>query len=270
MSLLFSADSGALSGLRRRSSIAVSVAAAACLLAPLAHGQSVGRIIDEQGSFDQGSRESQARVTRYAQQTSELLGEYRVTLQQLDRVNIYNNNLQAIVNDQQESIDQIRSDLEGFEQTEQGIVPLMMDMIADLKAFIEADIPFNLNNRLDVVARLQDNMTNSDLAVQERYRQIVEAYKTEAAFGRNIETYEGNVTIDGVDTTVDFLRLGRVVLAYQTKDQAVTGVWNTATRQWEVVSSSYRRAVADGISQARKEAPPNLMVLPVPGAEAAQ
>ena len=240
------------------------------LAAPLAARQAVKRVIDEQAGFDKGSQESQRRVTRYAQQTSELLGEYRLTLQQLDRIRIYNDNLAAIVADQESEIASIEGQLENFEETEQGIVPLMLDMIADLKAFISADMPFQVEERTDRIARLEDNMTDSSLTVSEKYRQIMEAYKIEAGFGRTIEAYEGTVNINGVDTQVDFLRVGRVVLAYQTRDESVTGLWNKLSGQWEVADSGYRRAVSDGLALAKKQAAPQLLVLPVPGAEAAQ
>lgn len=232
--------------------------------------QAVKRVINEQVGFDRNSKQSQERVTRYAQQTSELLGEYRITLQQLDRVRVYNDNLSAIVTDQNNEISSIEQQLEDFGQTEQGIVPLMLDMIEDLKSFIALDMPFQLEERQGRIARLEANMTDSNVAVSEKYRQIMEAYKTEAGFGRTIETYGGTVNIDGQDTQVEFLRVGRVVLAYQTPDQSVTGFWNKQSGNWELASDDYRRAVAAGIALAKKEAVPQLMVLPVPGAGAAQ
>ena len=234
-----------------------TVALCAARMAPASAQHAVKRVREEQGTFDRGSQESQRRVTRYAQQTSELLGEYRVTLQQLDRVRIYNDNLQAIVSDQEAEVASIETQLENFEETEQGIVPLMLDMIADLKAFIEADMPFQQQERADRIARLEDNMTDSGLTVSEKYRQMIEAY-------------EGTVNINGQDTQVDFLRVGRVVLAYQTRDESVTGMWNKQTRQWEVADSGYRRSVSDGLALAKKQAAPSLLVLPVAGAEAAR
>lgn len=265
MSLLFSADSSAPAAFRRMLAVSLAV-----LLASTSHAQTVKRVIDEQGTFDQGSQVSQKRIARYAQQTSELLGEYRITLQQLDRVRVYNANLAAIVSDQQSEIDNINQQLLDFESTEQGIVPLMLNMIADLRAFIEADMPFSIDERLGRIERLEANMTDSDVTVSERYRQIMDAYKKEAVFGRNIEAYTGTLPVDGVDTQVNFLRVGRIVLAFQTKDESTTGIYNKQSGTWEIVGSEYRRAVSDGIAQARKEAPPNLMVLPVPTAEAAR
>ncbi|MEM7610375.1 MAG: DUF3450 domain-containing protein [Pseudomonadota bacterium] len=266
MSLFFSTGSR----LRAVIKSAGSLALLAMLAQPAMAQQAVKRVIDEQGGFDRGSKASQERVTRYAQQTSELLGEYRITLQQLDRVRVYNANLSAIVDDQQAQIDSIQQQLEDFGNTEQGIVPLMLDMIADLKAFIALDLPFQTVERENRIARLEDNMTSSNLTVSEKYRQIMEAYKIEAGFGRTIEAYEDTLPLNGADTQVDILRVGRVVLAFQTRDKSVTGLYNKATGQWEEVDGSYRRAVTDGLLLAKKQAAPTLLTLPVPGAEAAQ
>ena len=266
MSLFLSSGSG----LRAVTKYVVTVAATCLLAQPALSQQAVKRVIGEQGTFDQSSKESQQKISRYAQQTSELLGEYRITLQQLDRVRVYNANLSAIVDDQQAQIDDIQQQLEDFGNTEQGIVPLMLDMIADLKQFVALDMPFQQSERENRIANLEDNMTDSNLTVSEKYRHIMEAYKIEAGFGRTIEAYEGTVNINGADTQVDFLRVGRVVLAYQTRDKSVTGLWNKQSKAWEVADSSYRRAVTDGLLLAKKQAAPTLLTLPVPGAELAQ
>ena len=247
---------------------------AAVLIALASQGafaqQGAKRVIDTQEDFDRGSSASQQRVDRYAQQTSELLSEYRLVLQQLDRVRIYNDNLQKVVDDQNASIAKMQDDLENFDQTEQGIVPLMLTMIADLRQFIEADMPFQRESRMRRIANLEASMTSSDITNSEKYRQIMDAYRIETEYGDTIEAYEGTIDLNGVETTVDFLRVGRIVLAYQTPDQKVTGMWNKQSGTWEVRDSGYRRAVSDGLSLARKQAPPQLLNLPVPAPEAAQ
>ncbi|MEJ2603554.1 MAG: DUF3450 domain-containing protein [Gammaproteobacteria bacterium] len=244
------------------SALLVSVAAA-----PLGAQTTLGKVLEEQSGVNRSSQRSQVRISQLADQTSELLGDYRVTTQQLDRVRIYNDNLQTLVEDQEEEKASITRQLEEFGDVEQGIVPLMLEMIADLRAFIELDMPFQLRERMDRVARLEDNMSRSDLTVSEKYRQIMEAYKEEARFGRNIESYPGTIAIDGVDTTVTFLRVGRILLAYQTADKSRTGFWNKQTGQWEELDSSYRRPITDGIAIAKKQAAPQLLTLPVPAPE---
>ena len=65
------------------------------------------------------------------------------------------------------------------------------------------------------------------------------------------------------ERTVDFVRLGRVSLMYQTLDGAETGYWNAQDRKW-VVDNNYAEAVAEARRVARKDGAPDLLKVPVP------
>jgi hypothetical protein len=241
------------------------------LMVALPPGQAVAQertlntALSEQRSSVQDARRSQARIAQLADQTSDLLGEYRVVIQRLDRVRIYNENLAALVRDQEREKADIERQLTSFQEVQQEIVPLMFEMIDDLARFIELDMPFQLDERRGRVELLREIMEQSDVTVSERYRQIMNAYQIEADFGRTTEAYEGNLG----DRQVDFLRVGRILLAYQTPDRAETGFWNKNTRQWEV-ANDFRNDVVEGLRIARQQAAPNLLRLPVPAPETEQ
>src|SRR5690606_21921031 len=80
-----------------------SAYAALALLAVLPLGpaaaqeRTLNTTLSEQKSSVQDAARSQARIAQLADQTTELLGEYRVVIQRLDRVRIYNENLQNLV-----------------------------------------------------------------------------------------------------------------------------------------------------------------------------
>jgi hypothetical protein len=69
---------------------------------------------------------------------------------------------------------------------------------------------------------------------------------------------------------VDFLRVGRVTLLYQTLDGKEIGAWNEAGGAWQALDGGYRPAVRQGLRIARKQAAPDLLRLPVPAAEDAR
>jgi hypothetical protein len=213
----------------------------------------------EQKAAVQEATRAQARVVQLADETSELLGEYRVTVQRLDRVRVYNDNLDALVLDQEREQQDIERQLVSFQEVQQEIVPLMLEMIDDLARFIELDMPFQLQERRDRVELLRDLMGRSDVTVSEKYRQVMGAYQIEADFSRSTEAYDGRLG----DRRVDFLRVGRVLLAYQTPDRAETGFWNRNTGEWEV-ANDYRNDVVEGLRIARKQAAPDLLRLPLP------
>ena len=58
-------------------------------------------LAEQRGNNTDAAR-TQVRIAQLSDQTAELLGDYRVTTQQLDRVRIYNSHLQKLVNDQEE------------------------------------------------------------------------------------------------------------------------------------------------------------------------
>jgi len=245
--------------------------AALALMALLPLGQAAAQertlnaALSEQKSSVQDAARSQARIAQLADQTTELLGEYRVTIQRLDRVRIYNENLQSLVGDQEAEKENIQQQLTSFQEVQQDIIPLMYEMIDDLESFIELDMPFQLTERRDRVQMLRDIMEQSDVTVSEKYRQIMNAYQIEADFGRTTEAYDGQLG----DRKVDFLRVGRILLAYQTPDREETGFWNKNTREWEV-ADDYRNDVVEGLRIARQQAAPNLLRLPVPAPETEQ
>ncbi len=250
----------------------------ACLTTTLLTGTSfaqsaeqlLAQTIDEQASVDTGSQQSQIRVAQLDEQASEYFGEFRVALQQLERLRIYNGNLENLIADQEAEKASIDHQLNDFGDMEQGIVPLMYDMIAALEKLVGLDMPFSQVERHSRVDRLAVNIDRADLTVSEKYRQIMEAYQIETTYGRNIEAYIGSLPIDGVDRKVDLLRVGRILLAYQTPDLSQTGFWDTGTNSWQELDSSFRRAITDGLRIARKQAAPSLLELPLPAAETAQ
>jgi hypothetical protein len=235
------------------------------LTSAVASEQSLKASMAEQGASDDSSIKSQKRIAQMADQTTELVGEYRLALQKLDRVKIYNNHLQKLVNDQEAEKSDIDRQLNDFQTVQTEIVPLMFDMIENLAAFISLDMPFNLEERGDRVDRLRSLMDDSNITISEKYRKIMEAYEIETSFGRDMEAREGTLDIGGEAREVDFLRIGRIVLAYQTRDKDETGFWNKTSGQWESLPAEYRESVTAGLRVARKQSAPNLLKMPVPG-----
>ena len=216
-----------------------------------------------QKSSDLGSKDSQTVVSDLSDETQDLLGQYRLVLQQIDRLIAYNDYVERLIVDQEAQIKDIREQLDQFALIERGIVPLMLDSIDTLDKFIDLDVPFLLEERKTRVARLRTIMNLSDVTVSEKYRQIMDAYQIETTYGRDIEAYTGLLEIGGVSRQVDFLRIGRTSLTYQTPDQEETGFWNKQDKQWEKLPNKYQNYVTQGLRVARKQVTPNLLELPI-------
>ena len=209
------------------------------------------------------SKGSQEKITDLSVETQELLGEYRLVLQQIDRLIAYNDYVERLITDQEEQIVDINRQLQNFALIERGIVPLMLESIETLDRFIDLDVPFLLEERKDRVNRLRVIMNESDITVSEKFRQIMDAYQIETSFGSDIEAYTGFLEINGESRQADFLRIGRTSLTYQTPDQKETGFWNKQTQQWEDLPRKYTDYVKEGLRIAKKQITPDLIQLPV-------
>lgn len=211
---------------------------------------------------------SQQRVNELANQTQDMLAEYRNVVREIESLRIYNDNLERIVNDQRAEVVSINRQLEGLEATNRGVVPLMLEMIEALDQIVEADIPFRIEERRARVERLRNMMDRSEVTASEKYRRVMEAYQSELEFGRTTEAYSDALPATG--QTVEFLRVGRTLLVYQNSEGTETGWFNPTTREFETLPDRYRLEVRDGLSIARNEKAPDLVVLPVPGPEVAE
>jgi hypothetical protein len=130
---------------------------------------------------------------------------------------------------------------------------------------VKLDVPFLKEERSRRLAHLRELMGRADVTNSEKYRRILEAYQIENDYGRTIEAYRGTLP-DG--RTVDFLRVGRIALIYQSLDADESAVWDPAGDQWVELDSSYRMAIKQGLRIARKQSAPDLIRLPLPAAQA--
>ena len=248
-----------------------AVACGLCLFAaPAAGDQRVNEMLAVQQGATAADRQAQAEVNALADETQEAVSEYRVRLQELDRIRRYNDNLQRTIDDQEREKASLTRQINEFGDLEQGIVPLLMDMVEDLDRFISLDVPFLMDMRRGMLTDLRDLMDRSDVSIAEKYRRVMGAYQIEATIGRNMESYPGELDIGGVSRKVDFLRVGRVLLAYQTPDREETGYWDTSAGEWRSLDDSYRSPITTGIRMARRLAPPDILTLPIAVPEGGQ
>ena len=252
----------------RRTSGLVLATAASLLLITGVNAQQLAPTVKTETGINKAASTSQKRVTRLAQQTADLLAEYRAVVRETESLKIYNDNLEKVVMDQRAEVISINEQLTGLEATNRGVVPLMLEMIETLGKMVESDMPFRLEERQARVQRLRDMMDQADVTASEKYRRVMEAYQGELEYGRTTEAYSAALPSTG--QTVDFLRVGRTLLIYQTSDQLTTGWFNPTTRQFEDLPDIYRAEVKQGLAIAKNEKAPNLVMLPVPGPEAAK
>ena len=231
---------------------------------------SLRQAVQAQSQTNDAAAKSQVTVNQASDEAQKLLEEYLTDKEQIDRLRVYNQNLTSLVRDQQDTISSINTQMKDVEVVEKEIVPLMLKMVDTLGQFVQLDLPFLKEERMNRVAQLREMMDSSSVTISEKYRRIMEAYQIETEYGRTIEAYRGNLKNESGEREVDFLRVGRLVLAYQTLDRDETGYWNSAAKKFEDLGSEYRAAINQGLRVARKQVAPNLINLPINAPEAAK
>ncbi|MFK7958804.1 MAG: DUF3450 domain-containing protein [Lysobacterales bacterium] len=246
---------------------AALVAVTVCLFTASAWSQNLSDLIGAQNQGNSASQASQDRVDNIVDQTRDITGDFKAVLKENDGLKVYNQLLQTQVDAQNREIRQIDESMDQVTVVERQVVPLMVRMIDGLEDFIRLDVPFLTDERTERVANLRAMMDRSDVTPAEKFRRVMEAYQIENDYGRTIEAYVGAQEVEGAEREVDYLRVGRVGLYYQTLDTQYSGAWDKQSGSWTTVGTESRGQIRDGLRIARKQTAPDLLTLPVAAPE---
>lgn len=211
----------------------------------------------------QEAAESQARINRLSDSADEALSQYKEQAKLVDGLEVYNAQLRRTIAEQERTIAQYDRSIEEVAELQRQVAPLMERMMAALEQFVELDVPFQLESRRDRLALIRDTFDESNVNVAEKFRLVLTAYQQEINYGRLIAHYTGTLELNGQVRDVDFLRVGRIALLYQTSDQTSTGVWDKDAKQFVELGNDYRRPVAEGIRMAQQLATLEILELPI-------
>jgi hypothetical protein len=259
----------------QRTAMAILGAACALLAGWAAHAQqsnpqTVTTTVGEQQQANKAAAASQTRINQLDDETQNMLNDYRVALRETESLRRYNEQLELQIKSQLEEMVQIQNDIEEIERTNREIYPLMQRMIETLDQFVKLDVPFLLDERTKRVATLKENLSRADVTTAEKFRRVLEAYTIEMEYGRTTDATEGKLAgKEGEEPrTVNFLRVGRTALMYQTLDGEETGYWDVDKKAW-VQDDGFADAVEHGLKVARQQTAPDLIIAPVRAPEAA-
>lgn len=215
--------------------------------------QQIGQNVSE-------SAKSQKKVDDLDDAYQGLLQDYRATNGEIDQLKLYNKQMSAIVENQQAEIKKIDQQIRDIEFTEQGILPLMSQMLDSLEQFNQLDLPFLQKERETRLSKLRQLMTRADITISEKYRRVLEAFQIEVEYGRTLETYREKADDNIV---YDYLRIGRTALYRLTLSADNAWAWNKTSNQWDSIDHGLLRDIRKAQDVARQTAAPELLTLPL-------
>lgn len=207
--------------------------------------------------------DGQKKVVEIDDKTQELLREYRLTIRKIENTKLYNEQLVQLIADQKNEKVSTAKQIEEIQVTNQEVVPLMGSMVTTLDEIIKNDTPFLREERVRRVEELKSIMGRADVSNSEKYRRILEAYMIENEYGKTLEAYRGLLSQSGSELTVDYLRVGRLALIYQTLDGKQQAIWDVSKNDWVDLNSEYKNSIRDALKIARKQSAPDLIKLPL-------
>ena len=254
--------------MKRGSCLLAGCAAAAVALSLAAQAQSLNDVMGVQQNRIKLAQESQQKIDTTVDQTRLLEDQYKAVLKEIEGLRIYNELLQRQINRQLAQMVDLNDSIDRVQIVSRQISPLMLRMITSVKQFVALDVPFLMDERQNRVNDLEAILENQNVTVAEKFRKVMEAYQIENDYGRTIEAYTGTLNIDGATRNVEFLRVGRIALLYQTADGKFSGAWDQDERKWVTLGNEYKNSIRQGLRIANKQIAPDLVLLPVDTPEA--
>lgn len=190
-------------------------------------------------------------------------------LKLVEGLKVYNDQLVKQLAAQKEAKREILVSIEQSKGLEPQVAPLLNKMLSALEQFVQADLPFHQDSRLESIGRLKSLMVAPEASTSDRFRNIMDIYTVETEYGNSYEAYKATLDVagNGEEIEVDMLRIGRVALFYQTRDQKVSGMWDSENKAWKTLPSGTNRNVRTAIKVAAKTVAPELLSLPISAPE---
>jgi hypothetical protein len=227
------------------------------------HAADVKDSLDVVAKTNDSAAVSQETIDKLSVETRNLLEEYRKLLDGTEYQAAYARELQELEEVQQLRIGELREQINQVRVTQQRIIPLMRSMADSLEKFVVLDLPFHQEDRILAVLDLKERLRRPDLSVSAKFRILLEAYQLEQDYGGNIQSWRGPLQLGDEELSVQFLRIGRVALYYQSLDESSSGYWDMAQQQWLPLESRFNRGLNQALRVAENLTAPQLLNLPL-------
>jgi len=236
-------------------------------------GVQAAELKDSQKVISETNREaaeSQQNIDRLAAEAQALLEEYRRVQNGAEYQAAHTRELNQLKDSQEVRIHSLKRQIEEAGVTQQRIVPLMLSMADSLEKFVVLDLPFHQQERINSVLQLKQRLRQPDLPLSVRFRLLFETWQLEQDYGATIEAWRGPLDLAESSLSVEFLRIGRLALYYQSLDGLNSGYWDKSGQNWVRLDADYNLAIAKALRVAKNQVAPELLSLPMapaPGAE---
>ncbi|MEM0986908.1 MAG: DUF3450 domain-containing protein [Pseudomonadota bacterium] len=210
-----------------------AIAAALVMAASVPAEAQLSQALETGEQATRRAEQVQTQINQLDDERSDMVREFRTILQRRDAAELFARQQEKVVESQEREIESLTDQLGRVDEITAQTIPMMLDMITDLKAFVAADLPFKQEERQIRLNGLDAAMEDPQVSTAERYRLIIQAYQNEMEYGRTIDTWTDNIEVGGAEKAVDFFQYGRVALVWIDREDSEGQFYNRASGSWE-------------------------------------
>ena len=253
----------------KRISVSLAAGVAALAIAGGSNAQQLDRALQIAQQSTQEGAQAQEQIDDVSERASNLEREYLALQEQIESQRVFVQQQQVFLQSQENEITELQRQLERVGTIERDLTPMLLEMFVGLEEFIENDIEFQMDARMDRLANIEQTLGDSQISAAEKYRLILNAYEIEASYGRSLRTYSEQVMREGTPVEAEILQIGRVALIRQFADGDLE-ILTKASGEWRPVSGSFAAPIQRAFRIAGEVTTPEVFVAPLPGPETAQ
>jgi len=240
----------------------LAAGAAALVAAGAAHAQ-LDRAIDVARQSTQEGARAQAQIDRLADAADNSEREYLAVSEQIESQRVFIEQQNVFLRSQENELTALESQLERVGNIERDLAPMLLEMFNALEDFINADLPFQREMRMDRLDNIREVLGEASVSPAEKYRLLLNAFEIESAYGRSLRSYSEEVDIDGVPQNADILQIGRVALIRSVAGELA--IMTNDNQTWRPVPGSMSNNVLRAFRIANEVTTPEVFEAPLPG-----
>ena len=243
-----------------RASLIVLIVALAAAGAAAQTAEETSRTVDETIGI---AKESQEAKDDWAAEKTNLENRYRVAKANVawleERIEVEEQRAKAL----DDRVAELNRRLEESDRLNAVIQDSLVAVLHRLEGVAAAGMPFLAEERSRRLESLRHELARPEVPSAEKLRRLLEALLVEAQYGESVEVTQEKITIDGTETFVDMLRIGRLAMFWRSPDGERIGTWDPVSAAYVGLPDSYSRTLQKAMEMASRMRPVQLISLPV-------
>ncbi len=190
--------------------------------------------------------------------------------QEKDKVREQVEKLETDIQSEIEKIESLKRSESEYTTRFSRLMDILLQRTEDLKGLMAGSIPYRTERREKSVNFLIRDIKSQSISPEEAFNRLWVLYENEHQLAAESEVYEAAPPLDGNAQPVTYLRLGKQLMFYASRDGRKLGYLSrdpSGARAWvteEKMNLAEREAIRDGIITAEGGLPPEFRPIPIP------